>query len=807
MRRTPFTRGWETRPAASFFTEMVGAAQPWRPVTLPHDATLSQPRKPEHGAASGYFPDGVHEYRATLHAPEEYREQRVALEFEGVYRSVAVYVNGGLAGQCANGYTGFVVPLDEHLLFGQDNTIRVVCRSHADSRWYAGAGIHRPVSLVTGPLTSIALDGVVVTTVDLDADTALVEVATTVEQGGRGHETRELVTEVRDAAGTVVAIGTSPVTLLPGEPAVVRQRLLVADPAPWSPGSPALYTATVTLRDGGTVVDDDVVTFGIRTLQLDPRRGLRINGEPVLLRGACVHADNGVLGAATVDRADERRVERLKAAGFNAVRSAHNPMSRAMLDACDRVGLVVMDELTDVWTEAKTDFDASLDFVGGWERDLAAMVRKDRNHPSVVFYSIGNEIPELARPQGAVWSRRLAERVRALDPTRFVTNGINAMLTVIGEARAAAAADAEAEGGINTMLSDMGAFMDELAGSEMVATRTAEAFDVLDAAGMNYMTARYELDREVFPRRVIVGSETFPGQVDRLWRLVRDNPHVIGDFTWTGWDYLGEAGIGRVAAADDPTARSFNGPYPWILAWCGDIDITGERRPASYYRETVFGLRREPYLAVQRPRIAGTEVTSTPWAWSDSVGSWSFPDGDVGTPLTVEVYSDADEVELLLDGRSLGTAPAGETNRYRAEFTVGYAPGELTAVARTGGEETGRRTLRSVSGPVGLTAAVDRDVVRADDTDLAYVDIALADAAGTVALGVDREVAVAVEGPAVLQGLGSAAPATEESYLDDVHTTFDGRALAIVRPTGTGEITVTVTAEGLEPASIRIRAR
>jgi beta-galactosidase len=803
MRRTPFTAGWQTRRHANSFAEMVGAAAPWQPVTLPHDATLAEPRDAAHGAGSGYFPGGVYEYRKTFDVPADAADQRWVLEFEAVYRTAMVYVNGSLAGHWASGYTGFSVPLQDHLRYGEQNQVRVVCRAHADSRWYAGSGITRPVHLVVGPLLHIAQDGVRMTTVDADRELAVVEVVTTVVNDRPRLATVEAVTELRGPDGTVVAGDRVPVSIRPGEPAVVRQRLVVRDPALWGPDSPALYTATVTLHDGDTAVDDETVTVGIRTISVDPVRGLRINGEPVLLRGACIHSDNGVLGAAVIDRADERRVELLQAAGFNAIRSAHNPVSRAVLEACDRLGVLVMDELTDMWTESKSDFDAALDFPEWWQRDIAAMVGKDVNHPSVVMYSIGNEIPEVATPHGALWSRRLAEEVRRLDPTRLVTNGVNGMLAVIGEAKTQAE---DAEGGINTMLSDMGAFMKELSASELVGRRTAESFAVLDVAGLNYMDARYEADVETFPNRVVVGSETFADEIDRLWRLVQDNPHVIGDFTWSGWDYLGEVGIGRTSDAEDPADRGLSGPFPWLLAWCGDIDITGHRRPASYYREIVFGLRSTPYLAVVRPERSGRETVSTPWAWSDSVSSWSWA-GAEGTPLTVEVYSDADEVELLLDGRVLGTAKTGESQRFRAEFQVPYAPGELTAVARTSGAETGRSSLRSADGPLQLAAATDRDVVRADDTDLAYVDVTLTDAAGTVALGVDRAVTVTVEGPGVLAGFGSAAPVTEESYLDDVHTTFDGRALAVVRPTGPGVITLTATADGCAPVSVTVEAQ
>lgn len=805
MRRTPFVTGWQTRPQAAPFSELTGGAPSWEPVTLPHDATLGRRRSPEHGAASGYTPGGAHEYRTTLTAPADWRDRTVLLEFEGVYRSAAVYVNGALAGQQASGYTGFTVCLDDLLRHGADNQIEVRCRTSADSRWYAGAGIHRPVHLLVGPLLHIELDGVRVTTPDVDPELTVVEVATTVQHAGRGLRTVTVETRLHDAGGTLVGTDRAPVSVLPGEPAVVRQRIPVHRPALWGPHSPALHTAEVTLLDGAEQLDADTVTFGIRSLSVDPHRGLRINGEPVLLRGACIHSDNGVLGAAAVDRADERRVELLHAAGFNALRSAHNPISRAALRACDRLGVLVVDELGDVWTHGKNDLDASLTFVHEWAADLAAMVGKDANHPSVVLYSIGNEIPEVGTPHGALWSRRLAERVRELDPTRLVTNGVNGTLSTPFEPGTVDLPSAD-EVGINTLMATMGELMTTLAASDAVGDATEEAFAVLDVAGMNYMDSRYEPDRDRYPNRVVVGSETFPDRIDRLWRLVRDNPHVIGDFTWTGWDYLGEAGIGRVSDAEDPAAAQLAAPWPWFAAWCGDLDITGHRRPASYYREIVFGLRTDPYLAVERPERHGREQVRTPWSWTDTVGSWSWT-GAAGRPVTVEVYSDAEEVELLQDGRSLGTRPAGEAHRHRAVFEVEHTPGELTAVARTAGTETGRCTLRSATGPVRLAVTADRAVLRADHTDLAFVHLTLADATGEVFLGVDRAVTVTVTGPAVLAGLGSAAPATTESYRGAECTTHDGRALAVVRPTGPGTVTVTATATGCAPAGTTLEVR
>ncbi|HEY8059183.1 MAG TPA: DUF4982 domain-containing protein, partial [Acidimicrobiales bacterium] len=331
----------------------------------------------------------------------------------------------------------------------------------------------------------------------------------------------------------------------------------------------------------------------------------------------------------------------------------------------------------------------------------------------------------------------------------------------------------------------------------------------LDAAGYNYMFTRFEMDGERYPNRVIVATETHPGTVDRGWAGVTGNAHVIGDFTWTGWDYLGEAAIGRIAYGDGASAMgmsAFHGDYPWLAAWCGDLDITGHRRPQSYYREIVFGLRTDPYIAVLRPEHHGKQVEhASPWAWSDVVSSWSWA-GDEGQPVVVEVYADADEVELLVNGESLGRQPAGADHRFKALFDTSFEPGELEAVAWREGEEIGRTRLRSATGPVLLDAHADRTEISADPSDLAFVALSLVDDAGTVVTAADRLVTVEIDGPGVLQGLASARPATEEPYTGSACTTFDGRALAVVRPTGEGSIIVRVTADDVDAQELRIQA-
>jgi hypothetical protein len=804
MTRTPLNHGWTYRRKANEFAEISGAFEAPTPVTLPHDAQITNPRDPglSNGSSTGYFDGGTWEYTRTLSVPTEWADRRVFLEFEGVYRSSMVYINGALAGQWAAGYTGFTVALNDYLEFGADNTVVVEARVHRDSRWYTGAGIHRPVHLIVTDPVYIPTDGILVIASDISEDFATVTVETeVVNTAGRRVGVRSRV-RLLGPDGTVVAESSSPATLTSGEETTLRHRMAVPSPSLWSLAEPSLYVAATTLEVDGVPADERQVRFGIRDLQVDARRGLRLNGVETKLRGACIHHDNGLIGAAAIGRAEYRRVELLKEAGFNAIRSSHNPLSRAMLDACDELGMLVMDEAFDQWTRSKNDFDYALDFTTWWERDVEAMVRKDRNHPSVFAYSTGNEIPEVASPHGGRWARVIANRIRELDSSRFITNAVNGQLAVMHEwiAQAMAESDGDTsafEGmGINTMMTQLGEFGNVIGASEIATQRTEEAFAASDIAGMNYTEARYELDRELFPNRVIVGAETFSTQIDKLWALVEANRHVIGDFTWTGWDYLGEVGIGRARYADTDDG-GVNANYPWLLAHVGDIDITGHRRPASFYREIVFGLRTTPYIAVGRPENFHREVVSTPWAWSDTVGSWSWA-GHEGEPVSIEVYSSSDEVELFLDEESLGREPAGAAHRYRSRFTATYRPGTLLAVAYTDGVETGRVQLTSATGLERLGARADRDVLALTDDELAYVDIVLTDASGTVVLGQDRDISIAIDGPGRLQGFGTANPVDEHTlFTTATHRSFDGRALAVIRPTGTGTICLTITAGDL----------
>lgn len=798
MTRVPFTDGWSVGPKLGAF-EARTSDNAAVPVTVPHDALRDLPRSADagQGVHSGYISGGVFAYSKSFEVPDSWRDRTVRIEFEGVYRDATVYINGDFAGHEANGYAAFVIDADPFLRFGEANTITVEARVHRDSRWYTGGGIYRPVHLIVDDPVHLALDGTVVVTGDIDAERAIVEIATSVENATRHTATRRISWTILDDDGAVAASGDSPVTVLPGESATARTRLAVRSPRLWGPENPHRYRVRALLTDAdGSTTDDETTVFGIRRLQLDAVHGLRVNGESVDLRGACIHHDNGPLGAVSIADAEDRRIRLLKAAGFNAIRSAHNPASRALLDACDAHGMLVMDELSDVWTKSKTAFDGSIGFEDRWAHDVAALVAKDRNHPSVILYSIGNEILELATPHGATWSRRLAEEFRRLDPTRFVTNGINGIIANLDRMAEAMASVQAADP--NTMMAGMGEQMALMNASPLITDSTEESAAVLDVVGFNYADSRYDLDAELFPNRVIVGSETFPDRIASLWSDVRRLPHVIGDFTWTGWDYIGEAGIGRVDYTDaegyEPTGTA--GPFPYLLADCGDIDITGHRLPASYYREIAYGLRTEPAIAVHRPQHHGRPVAKTPWSWDDVVSSWSWGVAD-GSPVTVDVYADAEEVELLLDGAIVGRVAVGAPLPLIARFETEYRPGELTAVAYSGDVEIARTALRTAGEPE-LSAPAESASIASDG--LGYVDISIADADGILLCDVDRVVTVAVSG-GTLAGIGSARARTEESFAGPSVTTFDGRAVAIVRPDGSAaQVRVSVTAEGLRPA-------
>jgi len=806
MLREAFNTDW--------YVEKEGPA-PWRagPLTLPHDAMIYETRDPAtpNGHNTGYFPGGVYRYTKTFFAPESLRGRTVLFEFEGVYMDAQVHFNGALAAARPNGYANFYADAEGLLVYGQDNRIEVLARSDQmpNSRWYSGSGIYREVKLLSGGWAHILPDGVKLRTLALEQGGARIEAALSARNRAPAPCAARAVLELRGPDGQLAARAEGDLLLRPGQIETLRLPIALENPALWSPEHPDLYACTARLLEGQTLLDEARETFGVRVLELDARRGLRINGQALKLRGGCLHHDNGVIGACTLPAAEDRRVRLMQASGFNAIRSAHNPASKALLEACDRRGMLVIDEFSDVWYRPKTAHDYAEHFRDWWERDIQAMVDKDYNHPSVVMYSIGNEIRETVEAEGVEYSRRLAEKVKALDPSRYVINSINgwynmfsSLSALVRRKRPAAPGSGLADthkrtsGYINPLMNTVNRFMDLIVALPLVDWGTRAAFAAVDVAGYNYMAGRYAMDGRLYPRRVICGSESFPPEIARNWRRVKRLAHVIGDFTWAGWDYLGEAGL---CTWQYGANQALYKPYPCILADSPLIDITGQRQAQSYLHEIVWGLRKDPYIAVRPLNHAGETPSKSVWRGTNAIASWTWP-GCEGRPALIEVYADAAWVELFLNGRSLGRKAAGDRRDFKAIFRTVYQPGELRAVAYDrGGRETGRAVLCSASGALDLRVQPESTALRADGADLAYIHIALAGTDGIVDPLAERLVTVRVEGAGSLQGFGSANPLSQERFTDDTHTTYQGRALAVVRAGNqAGSVRVEVSAPGCQ---------
>ena len=555
-------------------------------------------------------------------------------------------------------------------------------------------------------------------------------------------------------------------------------------------------------------------TFGVRTVSVDVVHGLRINGEPVLLRGSCIHHDNGILGAATFAAAEDYRCRRLKEAGFNAIRSAHHPAGRSLLAACDRYGILVMDELTDVWNVRKNPYDYALYFAEDWERTAEKMVAKDYNHPSVILYCVGNEISEAGQEAGAVTNRKLCNRFRELDSTRYTTNALNGLMAAGYRLRdimrdvaaqfdaqtVKAGGNAAGSNALNSFMSLMeGERGDYFATHPLLTEALSGCSDSCDILGFNYLTGRHVAEHTLHPHKAVLGTETYPADIVRLWRIVREHPHVIGDFTWTGYDYLGEAGCG-IFHYDG--AENFSSIYPERAAYIGDIDLIGYRRPISYFREIVYGLRKEPYLAVERMEHRGQKCTRTAWMFQDNLASWTWP-GYEGETVRVDVYSASEEVELFLNGTSLGRRPVVD---FAAAYEVPYAPGVLKAVGFTGQQTDGAFELHTVEN-AALTVSPERKTLKADGEDLVFCLIHFADETGQNDLFTGHRIEVSVQGAGILEALGSANPCSEERYDEPLSDSYDGLCLAVIRAEEEpGEIEVVVTADKTEEVRLILEA-
>lgn len=747
-------------------------------VTLPHDAQITELRsKDASNGGHGYFPGGVYMYEKTFTVPAEWQDKTLIVEFEGVYKNATVSLNGKELCFHAYGYTNFFVKLDN--LASGENTLTVVADNAKlpNSRWYTGSGIYRPVWLYVCEKGGIRPESVKVYTLSISP--AIVRVTSPVDG----------MVSVYDGE-TLVASGEGKVVELTIENAKL-----------WSDKTPHLYRAVV--MDGADVWEE---RFGIRKIEWS-NKGLFINGRETLLRGGCVHHDHGILGAATFDKSEYRRVKILKENGFNAIRASHNPASRAMLEACDALGMYVMDETFDMWYNRKNPYDYGLDFETCWEADVTALASRDHNHPSVILYSIGNEVGEPSEAKGLDYGKKMIDLLHRLDPSRPVTCGTNLMIMGRYAGGNAMYKDGEQQSGaanqpqkeektqnasllFNIIASFVGSGMNKAGNSKKVDAITTPFCDALDIAGYNYGSGRYPLDGKAHPNRVIFGSETFPQDIYKNWQMVKQYPYLVGDFMWTSWDYLGEAGIGAWSYTG---GMPFNRPYPWLLAGAGVIDILGNPDGSCKYASTVWGLEQNPVIAVRPANHPGIRPSKSVWRGTNAILSWSW-NGCEGNKTTVEVYSNQATVELYLNGKLLGRKKVKEC---KAEFKVAYAPGKLEAVAfDAGGRETGRSMLESATGKAHL--AVQPEQKTATPGEIVYVAVNVIGDNGIVESNADRTVTVTVEGSELL-AFGSANPCTTEQYHTGTFTTYYGRAMAIVRM-GDADCKITAS-DGKESAS------
>ena len=754
----------------------------WRPVPVPHDWSIEDkpdgraPFDPEvrAGQDSGYLTGGVGWYRRHLTLTAGEAAQVVRLNFEAIYMDAEIWLNGEPLASNRYGYSAFTVDLTGKVRAG-DNVIAVRA-NHPDpsSRWYAGSGIIRPVTLEILDRVHIDPASVFVTTPVASVERGVVAASSAVVNRSARTQNVELAWSVVSAGGATLAEARETRSVPAGSRVATVQNLELTRPLLWSPDSPNLHTLMQQVRIDGIIVDERRTRFGLRTVTFDAENGMRINGQPTLLRGGNIHHDNYMLGAAGLPDADRRKVELMKAAGYNAIRNAHNPASQATLDAADELGILVINEAFDSWKQSKREFDYSRFFDDAWEKDIDSLVISARNHPSVIMWSIGNEIPESGYGYGVEKGQQLAQRVRQLDPTRVITQAINK--------------------------------------DQPESTRQSA---ILDVVGNNYHPELFKLDHDLLPHLPMYGAESLPKDAFSQWLAVETMPWVIGDFVWTAVDYLGESGIGWMGYSQDWQKL---GPYPWHLAYCGEIDATGRKRPAAYYRQVLWKTGIDPVAAfVRQPpgtedlpdrHLFPIEPPHLDWSLDDVHPSWTWP-GQEGKPLEVVVYSEFPEVELFLNGRSLGRKAVGLESEYKAPYRVPYAPGRLIAVGYREGREAWRWTLQTAGTPAEARVSANRAQVTADGDDIAFVTVELADANGTpiYAQAGDREVRVTVSGAGTLAGIGNGNPQDASSLQSGLRKTFHGRAVAAVRAgSKAGVIVVKVEAEGLPAREVRIDA-
>lgn len=745
----------------------------WRKLDLPHDWSIegqTHPKNPT-GGGGGYFPAGIGWYRKTFQAPDAWKANKIALYFEGVYMNSEVFINGKSLGVYPYGYSSFSYDLTPYLNFGKENVIavRVDNSQYMNSRWYSGSGIYRHVwMMVTNPV-HVAHWGTAITTPAVSAKKATVLVKTVVKNETSSVQSIVVRTLLSNKSSKSAGKGQVQIELSANSEKEITQTIRVSNPLLWTPETPYLYKAQVQVLKDKKVLDDTKTAFGIRSIKFTAENGFQLNGKTVKLNGGCVHHDNGCLGSAAFDRAEERKVELLKAAGFNAVRTSHNPPSEAFLDACDKLGLLVMDESFDCWKIGKNKNDYSKYFNQWWQRDIEALILRDRNHPSIFMWSIGNEIPERGDHSAIETAKMLTNAIKKIDADRPITSAI----------------------------CDNGKDWSKL--DTLMA--------VHDVVGYNYHLWSAPSDHQRVDLRIIVQTESYPRDAFANWKLVQENKYVIGDFVWTAMDYLGESGIGRwYYSGDVPGEHWERDFFPWHGAYCGDIDLIGWRKPISHYRSMLYNENEKLYMAVREPAPEPLEIKTTLWSVWPTWESWSWS-GFEGKTVQVEVYSKYPKVRLYLNNKIIGEQPTTRDQQYKATFSIPYSPGSLKAVGIENDQEMESTVLQTAGDAAKIKLKADRKEILANGQDLSYVTVELTDKDGVFQPNATNHLNFKIEGPGIIAGLDNADLKDCEQYVGNTRKAWHGRALVVIKSThSAGDIQLTITSPGLSSDRLTIKS-
>ena len=821
MKKINFNHNW-TRAIGEGKANWMQDTNPRAQVTLPDDYIINMERSPDAtgGAATGFFPGGRTVYRKNFDAPAEWEGQSVILDIDGAYMNAEVTLNGEALGIHPYGYTPWQLELNDALIPGEENELEIITRvSQPDSRWYSGGGLYREVSLYIGPKCHIKPWDIYITTPIVTKKLAIVKIEATITNFDTKELKGEFTTTIcNQTISKIIDIPASSKTLATLE-------VEVPNPSLWSAKSPNLHDLITTITTD-TGIDKTKRSVGLRKIEIDAKEGMRVNGEKVKLLGGCIHHDNTLLGAAAYPRAEERKIQLLKEAGYNAIRTAHNPPSKALIEACDRIGMYVINESFDCWRIGKSDHDYHRYFDDWWQRDTAAMVLRDRNSPSVFCWSIGNELKELGgMSSGEKLTIMQADYVRELDPTRPVTVGVHSMIKSKREKGKPAVVPfaaveqmkkdpEEAKARIKEMMSNPAAFDkaienietnnmgDGFVNGEDVWGELSEAtLKHLDIIGYNYFFNRYELDKTKYPNRVIIGSETHATTTYDYYQAMMANENVIGDFIWTAYDNLGEAGAGRVIRDVGDMMTGMLGAWPWLSCYQGDLDLDGNRRPQSYYRKIMWGKDEGIHLFAKPPQFTGRRSSGLGWQWSDVYQSWTWPAEYIGKDIDVEAYCDCDEVEFILNGESFGKV---QVERLTANFTLPYTPGIIEAVAYKSGEVTAKTKLVTASEASKIELFADRENIANDGIDLIFVRVSVVDEFGVIVPTNGIELSAVVTG-GTLAGFGSGNPCTDENYRTGKRRTWNGLALAVVTAdVSSKSVTLLVSAEGLPTSELTL---